>query len=89
MTHIKITRRRATAITAAWRILCMLATMPPLAAFTGLLAALPPLWLGVSLLPGVLVMLLTAVAAYAERSQRSVAASSLTSLSVEVRDESA
>lgn len=85
MTSIKITRRRATAITAVWRILCLLATMPALAAFTGLLSVLPPLWLGVSLLPGLLVMLLIIVAGYAERSQLSAAALPL--ISVEVHDE--
>lgn len=52
--------------TAAWRLLCLLATMSGLAAVTGLFSALPPLWMGVVSIPGLVVMLLLFVAWWAD-----------------------
>ncbi len=54
-----------------WRLLCLLTAMSGLAAYTGVLWSLPPLWLGVALMPGLLVTLIFAVASYADwRSSR-------------------
>lgn len=45
--------------TVVWRLLCLLAIMSGLAALTGLL---PRVWLAIAAVPGLLVMLLLAVA---------------------------
>lgn len=54
-----------------WRILCGIVALTGLAAVTGVLWSLPPFWLGVALMPGLLVTLLFAVASYGDsRSSR-------------------
>lgn len=49
----------------AWRLLCWMAALTALAAVTGALWSLPPVLLGLALTPGLLVMLLVAIASYA------------------------
>lgn len=49
-----------------WRLLCLLTVMSALLAVTGVLWSLPPVWVGVVSIPGLLVMLLVAVASYAD-----------------------
>ena len=52
--------------TILWRLLCLLTTMSALLTVTGILWSLPPLWVGVLLLPGALVTLLVAIASYSD-----------------------
>lgn len=47
--------RRRDSTVPAWRLLCLLTLTSALAAATGLLWALSPLWQGVAVLPGMLV----------------------------------
>lgn len=56
-------------ITRVWRLLCLLTVMSALLAVTGVLSSLPPVWVGVVSIPGLLVMLLVAVASYADWSR--------------------
>ena len=58
--------RRTCWTTRVWRILCLLTVMSGLLAVTGVLWSLPPIWGGVALTPGLLVMLLFAIASYAD-----------------------
>ncbi|PRI10951.1 hypothetical protein [Leucobacter massiliensis] len=48
--------------TAAWRLLCLLTVMSGLAAASGLLWTLSPLWQALAVAPGLLVLLLVVVA---------------------------
>ncbi len=56
--------------TAVWRLLCLLTLISGLAALLGLLESAQPLLLGLSVAPGLLVMLLYAVAWWADSSGR-------------------
>lgn len=52
--------------TRVWRLLCLLASMSALAAVTGVLWTWPPLVQGMTVLPGLVVTLLIAVASWAD-----------------------
>lgn len=56
--------------TAVWRLLCSLMIISGAAALLGLLESAPPLLLGLAVVPGLLVMLLYAVAWWADSSGR-------------------